>query len=89
MSEQIPSLLSDRTRSNRIKLRTLILLRWVAVVGQLTAILVSLRFYDLKLELGLCLLTVGVSVIANLIASFIFPENKFYSGNCRLTFTPK
>ena len=76
MSEQIPSLLSDRTRSNRIKLRTLILLRWVAVVGQLTAILVSLRFYDLKLELGLCLLTVGVSVIANLIASFIFPENK-------------
>ena len=76
MSEQIPSLLSDRTRSNRIKLRTLILLRWVAVVGQLTAILVSLRLYDLKLELGLCLLTVGVSVVANPIASFIFPENK-------------
>ena len=76
MSEQIPSLLSDRNRSNRIKLRTLILLRWVAVVGQLTAILVCLRFYDLKLELGLCLLTVGVSVIANLSASFIYPENK-------------
>ena len=71
-----PKFFSNQNRSNRIRLQTLILLRWVAVVGQLTAILVSIWFYDLKLELGLCLMTVGVSVIGNLVASFIFPENK-------------
>ena len=71
-----PQFFSNQNRSNRIRLQTLILLRWVAVVGQLTAILVSIWFYDLKLELGLCLMTVGVSVIGNLVASFIFPKNK-------------
>ena len=63
-------------RGNWIRLRTLILLRWVAIVGQLTAITVAERLYGLQLELGLCYLAVGVSVIGNLIAIFVFPENK-------------
>jgi len=63
-------------RGNWIRLRTLILLRWVAITGQLVAITVAQRFYGLQLELGLCYLAVGVSVIGNLIAIFIFPENK-------------
>ncbi len=63
-------------RASWIRLRTLILLRWVAIVGQLTAITVAQRMYGLQLELGLCYLAVGVSVIGNLIAIFVFPENK-------------
>lgn len=63
-------------RSNWIRLRTMILLRWVAIVGQITAITVAQRMYDLQLELGLCYLAVGVSVVGNLIAIFVFPENK-------------
>lgn len=54
----------------------MIVLRWVAIVGQLTAILVGQHVYGLQLELGLCYLAVGVSVIGNLIATFVFPENK-------------
>ena len=54
----------------------MILLRWVAIVGQLTAITVAQRMYDLQLELGLCYLVVGLSVIGNLVAIFVFPENK-------------
>ena len=54
----------------------MIVLRWVAIVGQLTAILVGQHAYGLQLELGLCYLAVGVSVIGNLIATFVFPENK-------------
>ncbi len=69
-------LLEDRTRRNWIRLRTLILLRWVAIVGQLAAITVAHRIYHIQLELGLCYLAVGVSVIGNLIAMFVFPENK-------------
>ena len=64
------------TRANWIRLRSLILLRWFAIVGQLTAITVSQHFYGLQLDLGLCYLAVGASVIANLVAIFVFPENK-------------
>ena len=68
--------LSEHQRSNWIRLRTMILLRWFAIVGQLAALTVAQRMYNLQLELGLCYLAVGVSVIGNLIAIFVFPENK-------------
>ncbi|MDJ0823745.1 MAG: ActS/PrrB/RegB family redox-sensitive histidine kinase [Paracoccaceae bacterium] len=69
-------ILSEHRRSNWIRLRTMILLRWFAIVGQLVALTVAQRMYNLQLELGLCYLAVGVSVIGNLIAIFVFPENK-------------
>lgn len=68
--------LHGQHRSNWIRLRTLILLRWVAIVGQLVTIAVAQNLYHLQLELGLCYLAVGASVIGNLIAIFVFPENK-------------
>lgn len=68
--------LSGRTRASWVRLRTMILLRWVAITGQLIAITVAQVIYGLQLELGLCYLAVGTSVIANLVATFIYPENK-------------
>lgn len=68
--------LAAGTRSNWIRLRTLILLRWMAIAGQLTAITVADRLYGLDLPLGLCYLAVGASIIANLFSMFLFPENK-------------
>jgi two-component system sensor histidine kinase RegB len=76
MSETNTILLHGRGRSNWIRLRTLILLRWVAILGQLAAITFAQRMYNLQLEFGLCYLAIGVSVIGNLIAIFVFPENK-------------
>ncbi len=76
MAQPDLSLLTGQQRSNWIRLRTMILLRWVAIVGQLVALTVAQRYYGLQLELGLCYLAVGVSVIGNLIAIFVFPENK-------------
>ena len=63
-------------RRNWIRLRTLILLRWFAIAGQLAAIVIGQRVYELQLEVGLCFLAVGVSVIGNLVAMFVFPETK-------------
>lgn len=68
--------LSGRKRANWIRLRTMIVLRWVAITGQLVAITVAQLIYGLQLELGLCYLAVGASVVANLVATFVFPENK-------------
>lgn len=59
-----------------VRLRTLILLRWMAIAGQLVAITVADRTYGLQLPLGLCFLVVGASIIANLVSIFVFPENR-------------
>ena len=63
MSQTDLGLLDEGQRSNFIRLRTMILLRWVAIGGQLIAITVAQQLYDLRLELGLCYLAVGVSVL--------------------------
>jgi two-component system sensor histidine kinase RegB len=64
------------TRSNWVRLRTLILLRWMAIGGQLAAIIVVDRIYGMQLPLGLCYLAVGASIVANLLSITLFPENK-------------
>jgi two-component system sensor histidine kinase RegB len=73
------------TRASWIRLRTMILLRWVAIAGQLIAIGVAQHLLGLQLEVGLCYLAVGASVIWNLIATFIFPENKRLSERQNLS----
>ena len=76
MTDPIVAPFASARRSNWIRLRTLILLRWFAIAGQLAAITVAIQFYNLRLELGLCLFAIGVSVMGNLVAIFVFPENK-------------
>lgn len=76
MAQSELGLISENQRSNWIRLRTMILLRWVAIIGQIAAITVAQRVYNLQLELGLCYLAIGVSIVGNLIAIFVFPENK-------------
>ncbi|MCO6384168.1 MAG: ActS/PrrB/RegB family redox-sensitive histidine kinase [Vannielia sp.] len=63
-------------RANWIRLRTLIVLRWVAVAGQSIAVAIAHFLYGLQLEFGLCVLAIGMSVVANLVAMFIYPANK-------------
>ena len=63
-------------RADWLRMRTLILLRWMAIVGQMAALLVADRHYGLQLPFGLCLLAVGSAVIANLVSIYIFPQNK-------------
>lgn len=66
----------NQHRSNWVRLRTLIVLRWIAIFGQLIAITVAQRMFALELNIGLCFLAIGASIVINLIAVFIYPENK-------------
>ncbi|MBD3785368.1 MAG: ActS/PrrB/RegB family redox-sensitive histidine kinase [Sphingomonadales bacterium] len=59
-----------------VRLRTLIILRWTAIVGQLAAIFVAWGWFDIALDLPLSLATVGAAVAANLVAIFLFPESR-------------
>ncbi len=65
-----------------LSLRTLILLRWMAVAGQAAALIAAISFFDLDVPLGTGLLIVGVSVAVNLTLALRGP------GNLRLTGTP-
>ncbi len=68
--------LQGRQRGNWIRLRTTILLRWGAIVGQLSALFVAGELYGLSLEYGYCYLVVAVSIVGNLVATLTFPESK-------------
>ncbi|MEC7961985.1 MAG: ActS/PrrB/RegB family redox-sensitive histidine kinase, partial [Pseudomonadota bacterium] len=81
MAETKFDVLKGRDRGNWIKLRTITLLRWGAISGQIVAILVAQELFNLDLEIGLCLMVISVSVIGNLIAMVIFPEAKRLSEN--------
>jgi len=76
MTPSNPPLIFGTARTDWVRLRTLITLRWIAIGGQFLAILVAHRLVGLQLPLGLCYLAVGASIIANLVATFVFPENK-------------
>jgi len=76
MSQTEFGVLKGSERGNWIKLRTIILLRWVAIAGQISALIVAGQILKLNIEYGLCILVVSVSVVGNLIAMFIFPESK-------------
>lgn len=66
----------SRQHGNWIRLRTLVLLRWWAIFGQISALIVAQRMYNLTLDIGLLYLVIGVSVLTNIVATFIYPETK-------------
>jgi two-component system, sensor histidine kinase RegB len=69
-------LVSQDARSDWVRLRTLLVLRWLAILGQTVTVVIASLHLGLRVELGLCFLAIGASVISNLIAMTIFPENQ-------------
>lgn len=59
-----------------IRLRTQIVLRWFTIAGQLFAVLAAEYFLALQINFGLAYVVIGLSAIANMVAGFVYPENK-------------
>src|SRR5210317_367369 len=76
MTDQMVNVMRRDQGGTWIRLRTMILIRWIAILGQLAAILVAVQVYDLRLELAWCLFFVGLSVVMNLAAALIYPKTK-------------
>ncbi len=66
----------DQERSNWVRLRTLVILRWFAISGQIVAIWAGSQIIHLHIEVGLAVATIGASVIANLFSTFLYPQNR-------------
>lgn len=59
----------------RIRLHTLVGLRWIAIAGQVTAVLVARTVFDLNPNLWLCGGVIGLSILANIAAGALYPPN--------------
>ncbi|MEM6825916.1 MAG: ActS/PrrB/RegB family redox-sensitive histidine kinase [Pseudomonadota bacterium] len=76
MADPSPDLFNRGHRVNWVRLRTLIILRWIAIAGQLATIGVGIHFFEISLNIGLAFLAIGAAVVVNLVAIFVYPENK-------------
>ena len=69
-------LYGQNQNGNRIRLRTLTNLRWMAVAGQSAALVVAPAYFDIVLPMGICAMAVGLSAMANLVFMIATPDNK-------------
>ncbi len=84
MGEDLPSSSSAKAGhfsypdgpSDWVRLRTLVLLRWMAIGGQITAILIAWRYYGIELHLLASLAAIGAAIVFNLVSIYIYPVTK-------------
>lgn len=76
MTEISVGFLNNAARSEWVRLQTLILLRWLAISGQIAAVIIATVLLDIQLRLDLCVLTIGMSVAFNTISTIIYPTSK-------------
>lgn len=76
MAEPALNLLSRDISGEWVRLRTLINLRWLAIAGQSAAVLLATLYLGLQLNIGLCLLAIGASVVFNIASTIVYPESK-------------
>lgn len=67
-------LFDTRARGDWVRLRTLIVLRWIAVIGQTSAILIARLVLGFELQMTLCALLISASVVVNLASHLMFPS---------------
>jgi two-component system sensor histidine kinase RegB len=68
-------IINQERRSNWVRLRTLVWLRWIAIAGQIATIVVATVFFGFQLSFGGFAIAIGASVIVNVVAAFVYPEN--------------
>ncbi|MEM9199011.1 MAG: ActS/PrrB/RegB family redox-sensitive histidine kinase [Pseudomonadota bacterium] len=76
MSDTGLSLLTNAARSDWVRLRTLIMLRWLAVSGQTATVVLADIYLAVTLPLNLCAAAIAASVAFNIVSTVVHPENK-------------
>lgn len=76
MAQIESDVLNIQKRSTWVRLRTLVTLRWFAIAGQISAIVIAVYYFDLTLLVGPIAIVIGISVLVNLFSIFLFPETR-------------
>ena len=61
-------------RTNWVRLRTLIVLRWIAASGQLAAIVAAVEWFGVHLAVGPAIAVVAALIVSNLVAMSTYPD---------------
>lgn len=69
-------LFNMQARGDWVRLRTLITLRWIAVAGQIAAVLAASEGMGFQLPLVYCALLISASASVNIVAHVIYPAEK-------------
>jgi len=70
------ALFHTHARGNWVRLRTLVLLRWLAIGGQVAAVLISTQLLGIGLPSAFCAVVISASVSVNLVAQLAHPPEK-------------
>ncbi|MFK7941644.1 MAG: sensor histidine kinase RegB [Paracoccaceae bacterium] len=70
------SLFNMDARGNWVRLRTLVMLRWLAIAGQASAVLIATQVLGMSLPLSMCALVISASVSFNIVAHVVHPAEK-------------
>ncbi|MEM9139483.1 MAG: ActS/PrrB/RegB family redox-sensitive histidine kinase [Pseudomonadota bacterium] len=70
------SLFDIHARGDWVRLRTLVLLRWIAITGQAAAVLMATQILHFDLPLSICALVISASVSFNIAALIVHPAEK-------------
>jgi two-component system sensor histidine kinase RegB len=65
-----------QARGDWVRLRTLVTLRWIAIAGQIAAVLAASQGMNFQLPLTSCALLISASVMFNVVAQVIYPAEK-------------
>jgi two-component system sensor histidine kinase RegB len=65
-----------QARGDWVRLRTLVTLRWIAIVGQIAAVLATSQAMGFQLPLIYCALLISASATVNVVAQVIYPAEK-------------
>jgi two-component system sensor histidine kinase RegB len=76
MNDFTSGLLGEKSSQGLVRLQTLIILRWLAVIGQITTIIIATFYLNLQIDLGMCFLAISASIITNLVAIFVYPVSR-------------
>ena len=59
-----------------LKLRTLNLIRWIAIFGQFAAVIIAYFYFEISFNIYFCIPLILTSVILNIVVSIIYPLTK-------------
>ena len=84
MTEPNVNMISSSARFSWVRLRTLVMLRWVTIAGQTVALWLATIWLNLDIRLDLSATVIGVAVAFNIIATVVYPENRRLSERAAL-----
>ena len=69
-------LFNMRARGDWVRLRTLVTVRWIAIAGQIAAVLAASQGMGFQLPLVACALLISLSATVNIVVQLVHPSEK-------------